>query len=126
MERIMKSQMMTDANKQAYVPGKRVLEINLRHPIIKELCERLVKDPEDDRVKEAAQLIYQTALLESGFILDPNDFASRIYSSVQASLSISPNAAAEEEDDAEEPKYETETKEASTTRAETEDMKDEL
>lgn len=46
MERIMQSQTLSDASKQAYMRGKRVLEINARHPIIKELRERVVKDPE--------------------------------------------------------------------------------
>ena len=46
MERIMSSQTLSDANKQAYMRGKRVLEINPRHPIIKELRERVVKDSE--------------------------------------------------------------------------------
>jgi heat shock protein beta len=46
MERIMQAQTLSDANKQAYMRGKRVLEINPRHPIIKELRERVVKDPE--------------------------------------------------------------------------------
>lgn len=46
MERIMQSQTLSDASKQAYMRGKRVLEINPRHPIIKELRERVVKDPE--------------------------------------------------------------------------------
>lgn len=46
MERIMQAQTLSDANKQAYMRGKRVLEINPRHPIIKELLERVVKDPE--------------------------------------------------------------------------------
>ncbi|KAJ1387637.1 Ribosomal protein S5 domain 2-type fold, partial [Sesbania bispinosa] len=40
MERIMQSQTLSDAKKQAYMRGKRVLEINPRHPIIKELQER--------------------------------------------------------------------------------------
>lgn len=113
MERIMQSQTLTDANKQAYMRGKRVLEINPRHPIIKELRERVVKDPEDESVKQTAQLIYQTALMESGFMLsDPKDFAFRIYSSVKSSLNISPDATVEEEDDVEETEAETETKEA--------------
>ncbi|KDP36908.1 hypothetical protein JCGZ_08199 [Jatropha curcas] len=110
MERIMQSQTLTDANKQAYMRGKRVLEINPRHPIIKELRERVVKDPEDASVKQTAHLIYQTALMESGFMLsDPKDFASRIYSSVKSSLNISPDATVEEEEDVEEPEPETET-----------------
>lgn len=46
MERIMQSQTLSDAKQQAYMRGKRVLEINPRHPIIKELRERVVKDPE--------------------------------------------------------------------------------
>ncbi|KAF9683153.1 hypothetical protein SADUNF_Sadunf05G0182900 [Salix dunnii] len=138
MERIMQAQTLSDANKQAYMRGKRVLEINPRHPIIKELLERVVKDPEvnfcsvfvifidvrvlspplqDDSVKQTAHLMYQTALMESGFILnDPKDFASRIYSSVKSSLSISPDAIIEEEEDVDEAEAETEAKEATPNR----------
>ncbi|KAJ0085523.1 hypothetical protein Patl1_09530 [Pistacia atlantica] len=116
MERIMQSQTLSDASKQAYMRGKRVLEINPRHPIIKELRERVVKSAEDESVKQTAHLIYQTALMESGFLLsDPKDFASRIYSSVKSSLNISPEAGVEEEDDVEEVEIETETKEDSTS-----------
>ncbi|KAJ6938359.1 hypothetical protein NC651_004936 [Populus alba x Populus x berolinensis] len=54
-------------------------------------------------VKRTAQVMYQAALMESGFMLnDPKDFSSRIYSSVKSSLSISPDAIIEEEDDVEE------------------------
>ncbi|XP_011074690.1 endoplasmin homolog [Sesamum indicum] len=128
MERIMQSQTLSDARKQSYMRGKRVLEINARHPIIKELRERVVKDPEDESVKQTAQLMYQTALLESGFILnDPKDFASRIYSSVKNSLRISPDATVEEEDDVEEAEAEPNTKETgSSSKSEEEDVKDEL
>ncbi|CAN1323014.1 Endoplasmin homolog [Linum perenne] len=134
MERIMHSQTLTDASKQAYMRGKRVLEINPRHPIVKELRERVAKDSEDESVKATAQLMYQTALMESGFMLsDPQDFASRIYSSVKSSLSISPDAAVEEEDDVMEEESESETKESSATsndgdaaNAETFEAKDEL
>lgn len=83
-------------------------------------------------MKQTAQLIYQTALMESGFNLpDPKDFASRIYDSVKSSLNISPDATIEEEDDVEE--TETEIKDgASTSKSEAEpdtepsDLKDEL
>ncbi|KAK4752829.1 hypothetical protein SAY87_021627 [Trapa incisa] len=103
MERIMQSQTLSNAKQQAYMRGKRVLEINPRHPIIKELRERVMKDPEDESVKQTAKLIYQTALLESGFLVnDPKDFASRIYDSVKSSLNISSDATAKEEDDVEE------------------------
>ncbi|KAI4389980.1 hypothetical protein MLD38_002139 [Melastoma candidum] len=125
MERIMQSQTLTDANKQAYMRGKRVLEINPRHPIIKELRERVVKDPEEASVKQTAQLMYQTALMESGFLLtDPKEFASRIYDSVKTSLDISPEAAVDEEaEEEEEPESESENKESSNEDSQ---LKDEL
>jgi len=128
MERIMQSQTLSDANKQAYMRGKRVLEINPRHPIIKELRERLVKDPEDTSLKQTAQLIYQTALMESGFLLpDPQDFASKIYSSVKSSLDISPDSKVDEEVEVDE--MEMEEKDGSSTVGEVDsetNFKDEL
>lgn len=74
---------------------------------------------QDESVKETAQLMYQTALMESGFMLtDPKDFASRIYDSVKSSLHISPDAAVEEEED--------EVEEPEAESAKEEDVKDEL
>lgn len=84
-------------------------------------------------MKQTAQLMYQTALFESGFLLDdPKDFTSRIYDSVKSSLDISPEATVEEEEDTEE--VESDAKEdASTSKAEADavnddadDVKDEL
>ena len=85
-------------------------------------------------MKQTAQLMYQTALFESGFLLnDPKDFASRIYDSVKSSLDISPEATVEEEDDIEEVEAESESKEdASSSKPEAgavnddADVKDEL
>lgn len=143
MEKIMQSQTLSDANKQAYMRGKRVLEINPRHPIIKELRDRVAQDSkvarytlrhlvinyannekfvQDEGLKHTARLIYQTALMESGFILhDPKDFASSIYKSVQTSLDISADATVEEEDDVDEP--EVDDKESSTPKSEEDNLK---
>ncbi|CAL9127867.1 unnamed protein product [Musa acuminata var. zebrina] len=129
MEKIMQSQTLSDATKQSYMRGKRVLEINPRHPIIKELRDRVAQDSKDEGLKHTARLIYQTALMESGFILnDPKDFASSIYKSVQKSLDISPDATVEEEEEVEEAEVE---EKESTAKAEPEDadesfVKDEL
>lgn len=87
---------------------------------------------QDESVKNTAQLMYQTALMESGFTLsDPKDFASRIHDSVKSGLNISPDAAVEEDDDADE--AETESKEEASAPpkdeaedAETPEAKDEL
>ncbi|ONK71388.1 uncharacterized protein A4U43_C04F8030 [Asparagus officinalis] len=74
----------------------------------------------DESIKQTARLMYQTALMESGFMLsDPKDFATRIYSSVKASLDISQDAAVEEEDETEEP--EAEEKEPASTKETDED-----
>ncbi|KAI7727478.1 hypothetical protein M8C21_002120 [Ambrosia artemisiifolia] len=124
MERIMQSQTLSETRKQGYMRGKRVLEINARHPIIKELRERVVKDPKDTSVRTTAQLMYQTALMESGFMLpDPKDFASRIYESVKTSLSIGPDAAVEDDEVEETPEA---VVDKHTEQELQEDIKDEL
>ena len=46
MEKIMQAQTLSDSSKQAYMRGKRVLEINPRHPIIKELRDKVAQDSE--------------------------------------------------------------------------------
>ncbi|KAI5069423.1 hypothetical protein GOP47_0015724 [Adiantum capillus-veneris] len=103
MERIMQSQTLSDTSKQAYMRGKRVLEINPRHPIIKELRERVALDSEDSVAQQTAKLIYQTALIESGFLLeDPKEFASRVYSVMKTTLNVSPDAVVEEEEEVDE------------------------
>lgn len=82
-----------------------------------------------ESVKQTAQLMYQTALMESGFLVnDPKDFASRVYDSVKSSLNISPDATVEEEDDVEEAEAETETdtKEAEDEETTASEVKDEL
>lgn len=80
-------------------------------------------------MKQTARLIYQTALMESGFFLsNPKDFATQIYASVSNSLNISPDATVEEEDDAEEAESDSSPKEKESTDAEADssDLKDEL
>ena len=80
-------------------------------------------------MKKTAQLMYQTALMESGFVMsDPKDFASRIYSSVKTSLNISPDLAVEEEEEVDDAEIETDDiKEApKATEDDAEHVKDEL
>ncbi|KAG6475995.1 hypothetical protein ZIOFF_065229 [Zingiber officinale] len=128
LEKIMQSQALSDANRQAYMFGKRVLEINPRHPIIKEFRDRVAQDSKDEGLKHTARLMYQTALMESGFVLkDPKDFASGIYKSVQKSLDISPEATVEEEDDTEEPEIQEKESDTKSDNVDEEQvMKDEL
>ncbi|KAG0589015.1 hypothetical protein M758_2G239300 [Ceratodon purpureus] len=99
MERIMQAQTLADPTKQSYMRGKRILEVNPNHPIIKDLKEKVALSSEDDSAKQAAKLVFETALLESGFVLeDPKDFATRIYSVIKANLNVSPDAVVEEDE----------------------------
>lgn len=86
--------------------GKRVPELN-SHCLL-----------QDESAKQSAKLIYETALLESGFALDkPKDFAARLYEVIQKDLGVDAGDFAgveeteedePEEDEPEEPTKETE------------------
>lgn len=79
MERIMKAQAFQDTSKSQYMRGRRSLEINPYHPMIKELKSLYEKDSSSEETKNLAQLLYDSALLESGFIPDDTKgFAHRL------------------------------------------------
>lgn len=78
MERIMKAQAFQQ-DKSEMMRGKRNLEINPYHPMIKELKSMVSKDSSSDATKNMAKLLYDSALLESGFVpYDAKDFAVRL------------------------------------------------
>merc|ERR1712241_1345062 len=95
MERIRKAQALRDTSTMGYMAAKKHLEINPDHSIIANLKEKADVDKNDKSVKDLVLLLFETALLSSGFSLeDPAVHARRIHRMIKLGLGI------DEDDDA--------------------------
>ena len=93
MDRMMS--MQAQGNKQNFMKPKKVVEINPDHPIIKSLKDQVEASGEDGpgkEVKNAARLLYSTALIDGGFSLDDAQFTKRIFLNVRSSLNVPEDA----------------------------------
>merc|ERR1712228_330371 len=97
MEKVSKAQAYTNRNNMPQMTPKKNFEINPHHPIIKELLERVKDNPEDADTAEMSYLLYETALLNSGYILsNPSEYARNFYKIFNGALGIPRNAKVEE------------------------------
>uniref|UniRef100_A0A673IS15 Heat shock protein HSP 90-beta n=1 Tax=Sinocyclocheilus rhinocerous TaxID=307959 RepID=A0A673IS15_9TELE len=89
MERIMKAQALRDNSTMGYMMAKKHLEINPDHPIMETLRQKADADKNDKAVKDLVILLFETALLSSGFSLDdPQTHSNRIYRMIKLGLGI--------------------------------------
>lgn len=89
MERIMKAQALRDSSTMGYMAAKKHLEINPDHPVMDALRVKAEAEKNDKSVKDLVMLLFETALLSSGFALeDPQVHAGRIHRMIKLGLGI--------------------------------------
>merc|ERR1712156_470677 len=80
MQRIMKAQVLRDSQMSSFMVGKKKMQVNPDHTIMIELNKKFTADASDRTVKDLVWLLFETAMLPSGFTLeDPVNFAKRIH-----------------------------------------------
>lgn len=87
MERLMKAQTLGDTASLEFMRGRRILEINPDHPIVKDLCAACKNARDSADAKRAIDLLFETALISSGFQPDsPAELGNKIYKMMTMAL----------------------------------------
>lgn len=88
MERLMKAQAAGDPSSLQFMRARRVFEINPEHPIIQNLNAAYSSNPNDEEALRAIDLLYDTALVSSGFTPDnPAELGGKIYEMMSMAIS---------------------------------------
>merc|ERR1712050_759526 len=110
-ERVMKAQAFQNKDQLSMMSGRKTLEVNPNHPVIVDLLSKVKGDKDDKAALDTAQVLFQTALIESGYeIADPTALVNRVYRLMSKELGVDPDAPlkevevpeGEEEEEAEE------------------------
>merc|ERR1711886_24803 len=73
--------------------GRKTLEVNANHPVVVDLLAKVKADKEDAAALDTAQVLFQTALIESGYeIADPSALVNRVYRLMSKELGVDPDA----------------------------------
>merc|ERR1712063_125485 len=108
-ERVMKAQSFQNKDQVSMMSGRKTLEVNPNHPVVADLLAKVKADKEDATAMDTAQVLFQTAIIESGYeIADSSALVNRVYRLMSKELGVDPDAplkeveVPEEEEEAEE------------------------
>merc|ERR1712193_361238 len=92
-EKIMKAQAFQNKDQLSMMSGRKTLEINPNHPVVVDLLSKVKADKEDKAAVDTAAVLFQTALIESGYeIADPTALVNRVYRLMSKELGVDPDA----------------------------------
>jgi heat shock protein beta len=92
-ERVMKAQSFQNKDQVSMMSGRKTLEINPNHAVVVDLLAKIKADKEDAAALDTAQVLFQTALIESGYeIADPSALVNRVYRLMSKELGVDPDA----------------------------------
>merc|ERR1712129_163936 len=92
-EKIMKAQAFQNKDQMGQMAGRKTLEVNANHPVVVNLLSKVKADKDDAAALDTAQVLFQTALIESGYeIADPSAFVARVYRLMSKELGVDPDA----------------------------------
>merc|ERR1712085_148352 len=108
-EKVMKAQAFQNKDQLSMMSGRKTLEVNPNHPVVADLLAKVKADKENVAAKDTAHVLFQTALIESGYeIADPSALVNRVYRLMSKELGVDADAplkeveVPEEEEEAEE------------------------
>jgi molecular chaperone HtpG len=92
MERIMKAQAM-NSSMNIHMKSKKILQLNINHPLIKYLREKYLANPNDPAFSNLCKVMYETSLIAGGFTIDdPNLYAKTMFNVMCGSLGLNDEA----------------------------------
>merc|ERR1712061_332198 len=124
-ERVMKAQAFQNKDQLSMMSGRKTLEINPNHPVVADLLAKVKADKADPAALDTAQVLFQTALIESGYeIADPSALVNRVYRLMSKELGVDPDAPLKEVEVPEEEEAEEEKEEGDDGEEKSEDDKE--
>merc|ERR1711874_55327 len=92
-EKVMKAQSFQNKDQIGMMSGRKTLEVNPNHPVVADLLAKVKADKENAAALDTAQVLFQTALIESGYeIADPSALVNRVYRLMSKELGVDPDA----------------------------------